>query len=153
ADGHLTEMAPAAFPFLREHLTAEQFDRFRAAGSWGAYARAMQYRSAEDQRRTRSPQLAWWGVPTKNAADKAMPMLPALLYERLPELGIDYGIFYTSTAMGFLGVEDEDLRRGASAGWNAFLADLCEPFRDRMTFAGLVPMHTPEEAIAEINHC
>jgi hypothetical protein len=26
------------------------------------------------------------------------------------------------------------------------------PLRDRMTVAGLIPMHTPDEAIAELEH-
>jgi predicted TIM-barrel fold metal-dependent hydrolase len=150
-DGHLTELAPAGYPFLREHLSAEQFEEFLR---WGTpTARGMRFRPAAEQRRTGSPQIAWWGGPTRHAIDKATPMLPALLYERLPEIGFDYGIFYTSAAMGFLAVADEDQRRGLSAGWNDFLADLSGPFADRMTFAGLVPMHTPEEALAELRHC
>lgn len=150
-DGHLTELTPAAYPFLREHLSAAQFDRFVAEGT--PTARGLAYRSADQQRRTLAPQSAWWGGPTHDARDKAAPMLPDLLAERLPELGIDFGIFYTSSAMGFLAVDDGELRRGLAAGWNDFLAELGRPHTERMTFAGLVPMHSPEEAIAELGHC
>ena len=150
-DGHLSELTPAAYPFLRETLSSDQLDRFIREGT--PTARGLAYRSAAEQRRTRSPQIAWWGGPTRSALDKATPMLPALLHERLPELGIDYGIFYTSSAMGFLAIEEDELRRGLCAGWNAFLSDISAPYGDRMTFAGLIPMHTPEEAIAELRHC
>ena len=113
-DGHLTELTPAAYPFLREQLTGAQFDRFLREGT--PTGRGLAYRSAEEQRRTQAPQSAWWGGPTSDARDKATAMLPALLHERLPEIGIDYGVFYTSSAMGFLAVEDDELRRGLAPG-------------------------------------
>jgi predicted TIM-barrel fold metal-dependent hydrolase len=76
-----------------------------------------------------------------------------MLNERLPEIGIDYALLYTTTAMGFLAVPDAELRRGLCAGWNSYLADLNKPYLGRMAFAGLIPMHDPEEAVAEMRHC
>ena len=151
ADGHLLEVGKAAHPFLREHLTAQQFDRFAAEGS--PIANGLSYRSASERRLTRAPQSAWWGQHTRNALDRATAMFPALLAERLPEVGIDFGVFYTTSGMTLLAIEDEELRRGLCAGWNAFLADLGAPYTHRLALAGLIPMHTPEEAAAELHHC
>jgi len=151
ADGHLLEVGRAAYPFLREHLTARQFERFAAEGS--PIANGLAYRPVAERRRTRAPQSAWWGQHTRNALDRATAMFPALLAERLPEVGIDFGVFYTTSAMTFLAIEDEELRRGLCGGWNAFLADLGSPFTHRLALAGLIPMHTPEEAATELRHC
>lgn len=151
ADGHLLEVGAAALPYLRESLSAQHFEHFVRHGS--PLAAALDIRDLAERRETRVPQSAWWGQHTKNGRDRATAMLPALLYERLPEIGIDYALFYTSTAMGFLAVEDDDLRQGLCAGWNAYLADLNKPYLDRVAFAGLIPMHTPAEAVAEMRHC
>jgi hypothetical protein len=47
---------------------------------------------------------SWWGWPTKNTRDRATSYLPALLYERLDELGIDFTILYPSMALGYFEV-------------------------------------------------
>src|SRR5688572_10690551 len=120
ADGHLQEITEAAYPHLREHLSAPLFDQFVKERT--PIARGMAHRSTDERRRTRTPQTAWWGTHTRNSLDRATPMLPALLHERLAEIGIDFGIFYTSSAMTVAAVDDPDLRRGLCAGWNTFLA-------------------------------
>jgi predicted TIM-barrel fold metal-dependent hydrolase len=76
-----------------------------------------------------------------------------LLHERLEQIGIDFGVFYTTSAMGFLAVAHDSMRQGLAAGWNAFLAGIEAPYRDRIAVAGMIPMHTPAEAIAELRHC
>ena len=72
-------------------------------------------------------------------------------YER-SRAGIDFTILYPTNTLLTPAEEDQDLRRGLCAGFNAFYADVYGPFADRMTTAGIVPMHTPEEAIAELHH-
>jgi hypothetical protein len=70
----------------------------------------------------------------------------------MPELGIDFTILYPTNTLLTPAEDDPDLRRGLCAGFNAFYADVYGPFSDRMTTAGIVPMHTPDEAIAELHH-
>jgi len=45
------------------------------------------------------------------------------------------------------------MRIGLCRGLNAFFAETYLPFADRMTVAGVIPMVTPEEAVAELTHC
>jgi hypothetical protein len=82
----------------------------------------------------------------------ATAVLPALLYERLPDLGIDVSVLYPSYGLLFLHFEDEGDRRGACRALNRLNADLYRDYGDRLIPVALVPMHTPEEAVAELEY-
>lgn len=151
ADGHMLEAIKAAHPFLREHLPADRFEAFLESGS--AILRPRRPLSRADRDAARIPQNAWWGTHTVNVLDRATASLPALMYERLDEMGIDVSILYPTNTLGTTRVFDDELRRGLCAGYNAFFADIYGPYADRLLPAGIIPMHTPEEAIAEMEHC
>jgi predicted TIM-barrel fold metal-dependent hydrolase len=150
-DGHIREFMPAALPYLRESLGQPAFDRYQREGS--ALQHSYGGGGTEERRRTRAPQGAWWASPAKNTRDRTTSHTPKLLYERLDELGMDYSVLYPTLAFGTAGLDDEELRRGLVRGYNTFFADVYGPYRDRMTVAGLIPMHTPEEALAELEFC
>ncbi|MBW2424599.1 MAG: amidohydrolase family protein, partial [Deltaproteobacteria bacterium] len=48
------------------------------------------------------------------------------------------------------GMADEELRRASARAFNTCYADLFGEFSDRLTPAAVIPMHTPDEAIAEV---
>ena len=79
-------------------------------------------------------------------------MMPRLLYERLDELGVDFAVLYPTMGLGLPRVNDRDARVAACHAFNVYCAELFDPFKDRMTPAAVIPMHTPEEAIAELEH-
>ena len=79
-------------------------------------------------------------------------MLPRLLYERLPELGIDVSVIYPSFGLLFRHFDDERDRRGACRALNRFNADVFAEFADRLLPVAEIPMHTPEEAVDELEH-
>jgi predicted TIM-barrel fold metal-dependent hydrolase len=151
-DGHVLEILDATHPYLRESLGAQ---RFQAWLDRGLAARVSQRpRTQDERRRTRTPQGSWWGgPPSANARDRATATLPALLHERMDELGFDFTVLYPTNTLLTCAEEDPELRRGLCAGFNAYYADVYSPFADRMTMAGIIPMHTPEEAVAELHHC
>ena len=150
ADGHVLEYLPAVTPFLREGLGPRLFERWQAKKS--PLARIM---DADPARRlvTRAPQSAWWGTPASNTRDLATAVAPALLHDRLPDLGIDYAILYPTKGFGIAGIDDEELRLGVCRAFNEFYAATYGGYADRLTVAGVIPMHTPQEAIAELEHC
>jgi predicted TIM-barrel fold metal-dependent hydrolase len=151
-DGHMLEVLDATQPYLRESLGATRYQQWRDRGVRAKVAQ--QPRTSADRRRTRTPQSSWWGgAPAANAWDRATAALPALLHERMDELGMDFTILYPTNTLLTPAEEDPDLRRGLCSGFNAFYADVYGPFADRMTAAGIIPMHTPEEAVAELHHC
>jgi predicted TIM-barrel fold metal-dependent hydrolase len=152
ADGHVVELLPAAWPYLREALGPVAFDRYRrlrlpVEGSVGGDPRPAA------RRRTRAPQSAWWGNPAANTHDLATAAIPRLLHQRLDELGIDFAVLYPTKGLGSARYDDEELRRGVCRGMNDYYADVYGPFADRLTVGGIVPMHTPDEAIDELRHC
>ncbi len=151
SDGHVREFLPAALPYLREHLSAAAFDGMRRGDT--ILEEALAPLTAEQRRSARVPQVAWWAQPSRNMRDRATSAIPRLMYERLDEMGLDYAVLYTTNGFGIAGIEDEDLRRGVCRGFNDFFAAVYGPYADRMTVAGVIPMHTPEEALDELEHC
>src|SRR6185503_17592856 len=85
------------------------------------------YRSSPEERQHhRMRRSIWWGV-TANTKDKATALLPALLNERLPELGIDFAIMYPSFGLTINGINDEELKRAAARAYNRMTADMFAP--------------------------
>ena len=105
-----------------------------------------------ERREANIAQEAFWGSPTKNTRDRATAMMPRLLYERLDEFGIDFAILYPTMGLGLPRVNDEEARVAACRAFNIYCAELFEPFKDRMTPAAVIPMHSPEEALGELDH-
>ncbi len=152
ADGHLREFLPAAEPYLRDALGSARFETWRSAGT--ALQQATKVGSSTSlRRRTRQPQSAFWATVSGDGLDRATATSPALLYDRLGDLGLDFVVLYPTEAMGVAGVQDDEVRTGLCSGFNEFFAAINEPHRDRIALAGIIPMHTPAEAIAELDHC
>src|SRR5512132_3129920 len=76
------------------------------------------YRSTWSQRQhDRTRRSNWWGVTSKTL-DKATALLPALLNERLPELGIDFALIYPSFGLTINGIGQDDLHRASVRAYN-----------------------------------
>ena len=114
---------------------------------------ALWYRQSPQERRdhqtTRPP---WWGIPTNKMLHLATATLPKLLYERLDETGIDFSVIYPTLGLFLLHLEDEELRRSCCRALNTFHADIFHDYADRLTPVAVIPMHTPQEAIAELEY-
>ena len=57
---------------------------------------------------------------------------------------------YPTLGLALPTIHDADVRRGAVRALNTMNAEICGPFRDRLAPAAAIPMHTPDEAIAEL---
>ncbi len=155
ADGHFVEIGP----ILQDELLAslEEFggvglrDRFLASRTAPTDTASNLADRAEPSIREQWRAMpSWWGWPTHNARDRATAHLPALLYERLDELGIDFTILYPSMSLAFFEETDEELSSALCRAVNRFHARVFEPYRDRCTVGALVPMNTPQQAVAEL---
>lgn len=97
--------------------------------------------------------VAWWNFPARNALDRATATIPRLLYERLPEFGIDFAVVYPSYYIQFPVVEEDDeIRRTSARAINEHVADTFQGLHDRMLPVASIPMHTPQEALDELEH-
>jgi predicted TIM-barrel fold metal-dependent hydrolase len=154
ADGHIVESLPVLVEIIRSVAGSEVADRF------GGTSKTFASRSGTPGERVAregmqpvqgQPIEPWWALPT-NALDRATGILPRLLYERLDELGIDFSILYSSVGLACVGSPDDALRLGASRAINLYLAERLSGVSDRLTAAAVIPMHTPEEAIEELEY-
>src|SRR3954453_11559051 len=126
ADGHIREFLPAAMPYLRDALGPKLFESWRTAGTALRQARG-QSTGMDERRRTRKPQSSFWATLSGDGIDRATAASPALLYERLDDLAMDYVVLYPTESFGVAGIADEDLRRGLCRGFNEFYATTPEP--------------------------
>lgn len=151
SDAHTVEFLPAFLEYLDGIGGADLVERMSTAmrnvflGGW--------YDQSPEQRRDhRTMRPPWWALPASNTLDRATAMFPRLLSERLDDMGLDFTVVYPTLGMIPAHLEDEELRRIGCRAFNAFHADLFREFADRMTPVAVIPMHTPQEAIDELEH-
>jgi predicted TIM-barrel fold metal-dependent hydrolase len=150
SDGHTIENPHVLAEYIKSEGGSKTAERFAASGGgYGLVIRGEGLAEARDRGITRGP---WWGMPAANTLDRATAMLPGLLYERLDELGLDYTVLYTTIGFSLIGIEDEELRRASCRALNRMRADMVAGFGDRLTAAAVIPMHTPQEAIEELEY-
>ncbi|MFM9967989.1 MAG: amidohydrolase family protein, partial [Burkholderiales bacterium] len=100
--------------------------------------------------RTRGP---WWAyLSGKYSADRAASMLPRLYAERLDDSGIDVCIAHSSVGLAVMNLPDDELRPAICRAINEMNAELFSVVSDRIIPAAVISSHTPQEAIAELNH-
>ncbi len=149
ADGHWLEFGPLARERLRKiggDLAVEGFSMFPKLVDTHLSM------SVDERRNRRIGQQAFWALPTQNTRDRATAMMPQLLYERMDELGLDFSVMYPTAGLGLPLIADAETRRVTCRAFNTFSADYFQDFSDRLTPSAVIPMHTPEEAIEELEH-
>jgi hypothetical protein len=147
-DGHWMEPIPVFLEYLAEVGGAKSVDQMRAI--W--YRNDAWYRaSAQERQHKRLRRAIWWGV-TSNTLDKATALLPALLNERLPELGIDFAVMYPSFGLTLNAIAEDELSSGAARAYNMMTADMFAPYASRFAPVAIIPARTPELAIQELEY-
>ncbi len=155
ADGHFVELSPVLDDALLAGLETEGGsdlrDRYLASRATPFdTSTVLASRTAADTVDEWKAMPSWWGWQTRNTRDRATSHLPALLYERLDEMGIDFSILYPSTTLGLIDIDDPELAGPVARAVNTWLAELFRPYADRLTVGALVPMVTPAVAVAEL---
>jgi predicted TIM-barrel fold metal-dependent hydrolase len=157
ADGHFVEIGPVMedeiLSYLEESGGTTLVERYRAATVKAINtSTVLADRNDPSVRRDWRAMPSWWGWPVKNTRDRATAHLPQLLYERLDEMGIDFGLLYPSATISLLDAEDPELAGPVARAINRWFARLFEPYRDRMAVAAIVPLVTPEVAMGEVDY-
>ena len=123
SDGHMAEHLPTLAPYLeQEGLSLEDPSLRQLVPPYGGTDVQWHDQTPEQRSDTRTPRGPWWGSPARQTIDLATALFPALLYERLDELGFDFGVVYPSIGLVFLHTPDDqrpgstaiDLQRGLS---------------------------------------
>src|SRR2546426_11867711 len=146
-DGHWVEFAPVFAERMRKVGGDLAADGFLAAMKTTPDALGM---SVAERRRRRIAQPAFWSRQAENTLDRATAMMPKLLYERLDEFGTDFAIIYPTAGLRLPRIIDDATRRAVVRAHNVVTADYFRSLSDRMTPAAIIPMHTPDEAIEEL---
>jgi predicted TIM-barrel fold metal-dependent hydrolase len=146
-DGHWLEFAPVFSEKMRKAGGDKAADGFLKALSSTTDALRMT-QEERDIRRVAQPNF--WNRQAENTFDRATAMMPKLLYERLDEIGTDFAIIYPTAGLRLPRIKDDETRRAVIRAYNIVSAEYFRPYNDRMTPAAIIPMHTPEEAIAEL---
>src|SRR5215468_2127693 len=149
SDGHLIEYLPVVRDILREQAGDAAVTGLDYVTSAGRFTRGLSVEQMRANAFVRSP---WWGLPARNSLDRGTALLPALLAERLDEIGIDHAVLYPTYGLVPPNLDDADLRRASSRAFNTFYSEEFRDCRRKLTPVGIIPMHTPEEALAELDH-
>jgi predicted TIM-barrel fold metal-dependent hydrolase len=152
SDGHQVELGPLFFDYLRaeagpkvaERFPGITFDGYPDAGWWTL--------SSQERHERRSMRPTWWATPARNTRDLATALYPQLFHERLDELGLDLSVVYPTLGLLVVQIADEEVRRAAARALNKMKAEMFAGYTDRLLPVATIPMHTPQEAIEELDY-
>ena len=147
ADGHWIEYGPVFAARMRKAAGDKAADGFLKSVRRISDVLSL---SIAERRRRGIAMEGYWGRQSTNTRDRATAMMPRMLYDRLDELGIDFGIIYPTAGLGIPRIEDDQTRRAVIRGFNIVTAEYFRDFADRLTPAAVIPMHNPDEAIEEL---
>ena len=129
-DGHWVEYAPVFAEKIR-----------KVTGDLGANGFLQSQRRGPDslsmtpaQRAERGVAMeGFWGRQSTNTRDRATAMMPSLLYDRLDELGLDFGIVYPTAGLSIPRIADDATRRAVIRGFNVVTYEYFKDLDDRLT--------------------
>jgi predicted TIM-barrel fold metal-dependent hydrolase len=152
SDGHSLDYRPAFIDHLKAVGGPKLVEGFSAQFS-GTQMDPVWYRlSAQERREQRPLRTPWWNIPTKNTLDLSTATIPRLLRERLDDIGLDFSVIYAGACLLPIHFDDEGIRGAVCRAVNNLNAEVFAEVADRLTPVAIIPMHTPQEAIAELEH-
>jgi predicted TIM-barrel fold metal-dependent hydrolase len=148
SDGHWVEFGPQLNDYLKRIGGSKALEGFKSRPTevWHLTI------PLQERRERRLDQPIWWGMPARNTLDRATAMLPKLLYQRLVDFGFDFVVLYPSAGLRAPFIPDAELRQLTCRAFNTFSSELFAEYKDRLTPAAVIPMHTPQEAIEELEY-
>ncbi len=149
----MAEHFPTLAPYLeQEGVRLDDPALSRLLPAYSGSERTWYEQTPAERAATRTPRGPWWSSPARQTIDLATALFPDLLYERLDDLGLDFGVVYPSLGLVFLHMADDQYRRRTCRALNRANAETFSRLADRLTPVAAIPMHTPEEAIAELDY-
>jgi predicted TIM-barrel fold metal-dependent hydrolase len=153
SDGHLLELRPVAMEYIAKAAGADMANRVIEQQRSTSLSREW-YGLSQGERMARwARRPTFWSEPLRNhGLDLATATFPDLMAARLDEIGIDFTVLYPTMGINAQGYADEEVRRASCRGLNDYYADHWMGHPDRMTPVAVIPMHTPEEAVEELDY-
>ncbi len=135
-DAHINESRFAFPDFLKQVGGPDIVERFQKAYDNGRPGGAKS--------------LFWAAHSGAQTVDRVTTMLPRLYAQRLEEAGVDFATLYSTFGFRCQTLPDDEVRQAACRALNMMFVDMFKDVSHCMTPAALIPMHTPEEAVAEL---
>src|SRR4051812_42336517 len=152
-DAHMAEYFPLLAPYLEgEGLSLDHPSLQRMLPPYGGTDRSWHEQTPSQRAATPTPRGPWWSAAAARAIGLGTALFPELMYSRLDDLGLDFSVVYPSLGLVFLHTPDDRYRQGTCRALNRANAETFAPFADRMAPVAAIPMHTPEEAVAELEY-
>jgi predicted TIM-barrel fold metal-dependent hydrolase len=153
SDGHLVELQPVAMEYIAAAGGADLAQRVVEQQRSTSLSREWYGLGVEERMSRWVRRPTFWFEPLRNhGLDLATATFPDLLFTRLDELGIDFTVLYPTMGINAQAYADAEIRRACCRGLNDYYADHWMGHPDRMTPVAVIPMHTPEEAVEELDH-
>ena len=130
-DGHWIEYTPVFAEKIRKAVGEKGANGFLA--SQRRIPDSLSMTLAERKRRGIAME-GNWGRQSTNTRDRATAMMPKMLYDRLDELGIDFGIIYPTAGLGIPRIADDETRHAVIRGFNIVTSDYFKGLEDRRVF-------------------
>ena len=150
----MAEHLPTLAPYLeQEGLSLEHPSLRRLVPPYGGTERSWHDQTPAERAATRTPRGPWWSAPAGRTIDLATALFPELLYERLDEHRHRLrGGLSEPRAWSSCTPTTSSTGAGTCRALNRANAETFAPLADRLTPVAAIPMHTPEEAVAELEY-
>ena len=153
-DGHVAEYFPALAPYLEHEGLSLEHPALAAPAP--ALPRARPRLARDDASRSgpaRVSPAGRGGARRPATRSTWRPRCsPACSTSGSTSSGLDFSVVYPSLGLVFLHTWEDDARRGACRALNRCNAETFAPFADRLAPVAAIPMHTPDEAVAELEY-
>ncbi len=146
-DGHQVEFEPLLLEYIREvggaDAAADVHARFCDMFAW--------YKMPREQRKSARVIRPPWGLAA-DAKALAAYMMPGYFRQQMDTIGIDFAVVYPTMGIAFMRKAPNELRSITVRAINRYYADSFRGHADRLTPAAIIPMTSPQEAIAELDY-
>ena len=157
ADGHFVEVGPLlddeVASYIEQDAGKNLRERYLATAARPIDTSVnLTGRDRPEIRENWTAMPSWWGWQCRNTRDRATMHLPALLHERLDEIGIDFALLYPSMSLSFLDLRDPELGAAMCRAVNRMHARMFAAYGERIAVGALIPMGTPDLAVGELEY-
>jgi predicted TIM-barrel fold metal-dependent hydrolase len=152
SDGHQVEIGPLFEDYLKEVGGSSMVQRFKTVTYDSFYTPGWRELTPGQRHEQRAMRPTWRAVPARNTQDLATALFPELFHARMEEMGLDLSVVYPTLGLLSVMISDEEVRRATARALNKMKVDTFAGCTDRLIPVATIPMHTPEEAIEELEY-
>lgn len=152
-DGHWLEPMPIWLQFLRDVGGSDMVDQYQAVRRTDSWPKADVPERMAKRLRRMQPWIGNAAGAPSDTLTRATAMLPALMRERMEELGIDFAIIYPTNGLGAANIAHDEVRRAWIRAYNRMTAEMYAPHKEVFAPAAIIPTTSVAEAIEETEYC